>query len=156
MADFPHFAGEPIWLVTVAGAGADAAIPVSVNGITIKVPRATPTRMPEPFKIALETGGYPLTALPEITDELAIDPLGEEDQSAGAGEPAETGSQIPGTTTFDAEAIIAGTVAEVTARLAGLTLDQLAAVKAAESDREKARVGVLEAIAKLTAEPPAE
>lgn len=155
MADFPHFAGEPIWLVTVAGSRADATIPVSVNGHTIKVPRATPTRMPEPFKVALETGGYSLTALPEITDELAIDPLGEEDQSAGAGDPGETGSQIPGTT-FDAEAIITGTVAQVTSRLDGLTPEQLAAVKAAESDREKARVGVLEAIAKLTAEPPAE
>src|SRR3989344_3872592 len=86
MAEFPHFAGEPIWLVTVVGTGADAAIPVTVNGITMKVQRATPTRMPEPFKIALEDGGYSISALPEIKDEMAIDPLGEEGLSAGAGE----------------------------------------------------------------------
>lgn len=156
MAEFPHFAGEPIWLVTVAGAGADAAIPVTVNGITMKVQRATPTRMPEPFKIALEDGGYSISALPEIKDEMAIDPLGEEGLSAGAGEDGETGSQPSGTTTFDAEAVINGTIPEVTARLEGLTPEQLAAVLAAENDREQARKGILEAIAKLTAEPPAE
>lgn len=156
MADFPHFAGHPIWLVTVAGSGANATIPVTINGITMKVQRATPTRMPEPFKIALEDGGYKLSALPEIQDEMAIDPLGEEGLSAGAGEHGETGSQPSGTTPFDAEAIIDGTVEEVTARLDGLTAEQLAAVEAAETDREKARKGVLDAIAKLTAEPPAE
>lgn len=154
MAEFPHFAGEPIWLVIVAGSGVDAAIPVSVNGHTIKVPRATPTRMPEPFKIALETGGYPMTALPEIADELATDPLGEEDQGAGAGEDGELGSQLSGT--FDPEEIIKGTVAEVAARLEVLDAEQLAAVLAAENDREQARKGVIEAITKLTAEPPVE
>ncbi|OHC95556.1 MAG: hypothetical protein A2792_03435 [Sphingomonadales bacterium RIFCSPHIGHO2_01_FULL_65_20] len=156
MAEFPHFAGEPIWLVTVVGTGADAAIPVTVNGITMKVQRATPTRMPEPFKIALEDGGYSISALPEIKDEMAIDPLGEEGLSAGAGEDGETGSQLSGTTSFDAEAVINGTIPEVTARLEGLTPEQLAAVLAAETDREQSRKGVLEAIAKLTAEPPAE
>lgn len=161
MAEFPHFAGEPVWLVTVAGSGADAAVPVSVNGHTIKVPRATPTRMPEPFKDALLTGGYTISALKDITDEvdaaaqeMAIDGLGEGDQSAGAGGAGENGSLPSGT--FNAEAIIDGTVDEVAARLEGLTPEQLAAVKAAESDREKARKGVLDAIDKLTAEPQAQ
>lgn len=154
MAEFPHFAGEPIWLVTVAGSGADAAIPVCVNGHIIKVPRATPTRMPEPFKDALENGGYRLTALPEIADELATDPLGEEGASAGAGGAGENGSLPSGT--FNAEAIIDGTVEQVAARLEGLSPEQLAAVKAAENDREKARKGVLDAIDKLTAEPQAQ
>lgn len=159
MAEFPHFAGEPIWLVTVAGSGADAAVPVAVNGHTIKVPRATPTRMPEPFKDALLNGGYRISALPEIKEdeaeaEMAIDGLGEGDQSAGAGGAGENGSLPSGT--FDPEAIIDGTVEEVAARLEGLTPEQLAAVKAAESDREKARKGVLDAIDKLTAEPQAQ
>lgn len=57
------------------------------------------------------------------------------------------GSVAPVTDTgFDAEAIINGTVEEVTARLAGLTPGQLQSVHAAETDREVSRKGVVNAI----------
>ena len=159
MTDFPHFAGLPVFDVTVEGTGADATIPVSINGHTIKVKRNTPTRMPEPFKRALLTGGYRITATliedqEAAADEIATGDLGEGDLGAGAGGTGEDGSSPSGT--FDAEAVINGNVAEVTERLATLSAEQLAAVKAAEEDREQSRKGVLEAIAKLTAEPPAE
>lgn len=184
MTEFPHFAGIPVFTVTVEGSRADAGIPVAVNGHTIKVKRNTPTRMPEPFLTSLLTGGYPVISQvrdeAESTDEIATGDLGEGDLGAGAGGTGEDGSSPSGATTieanqaennstttyddvagnsgapaFDAEAVINGTVAEVAERLAGLTPEQLAAVKAAEEDREQSRKGVLEAIAKLTAEPPA-
>ena len=50
------------------------------------------------------------------------------------------------TPTFNPEPFIAGTVADVKARLDGLTLEQLEAIKAAEIDREQPRKGVAEAI----------
>lgn len=61
---------------------------------------------------------------------------------AGAATPAIAAS-------FDAEAVIIGTVDEVAARLASLTPAELEAVRAAEDDREVARKGVMSAIDKL-------
>lgn len=52
---------------------------------------------------------------------------------------------------FDAESVIAGTVAEVEARLASLTPAQLLSVRDAETDREAPRKGVQAAINKLIA-----
>lgn len=179
MAEFPHFAGEKIVTALVPGSRADATIPVTINGHTIKVERNTPTRMPEPFAQSLSLGGY-RPIITDKSDQLATDPLGEEGLGAGAGEDGELGSQLSGATTieanqaegnstttyddvvgnsgapaFDAEAIITGTVPEVTERLASLSPEQLAAVLAAEEDREVARKGVIEAITKLTSEPTA-
>ena len=53
---------------------------------------------------------------------------------------------------FDAETIILGKVDDVVSRLSDLTAEQLEAVKAAETDREQARSGVLKAIEKIIAE----
>lgn len=49
---------------------------------------------------------------------------------------------------FDAEAIITGNVEEVAGRLSLLTAEQLLSVRAAETDREQSRKGVLAAIDK--------
>lgn len=53
---------------------------------------------------------------------------------------------------FDADAIIAGTIKEVEARLADLTPVQLQRVREAEIDREKPRAGVMTTLDKLIAE----
>ncbi len=52
---------------------------------------------------------------------------------------------------FDADAIIEGTVADVEARLATLTPEELLSVRAAEEDREVPRKGVRAAIDKAIA-----
>ena len=71
------------------------------------------------------------------------------DDSGGA-----SGGGAPAADSFDADAIVQGTVDEVKAKLAELTPEQRAAVVAAEQDREVPRKGVLDALAALT--PPAE
>ncbi|MEO1169925.1 MAG: hypothetical protein AAFW97_14565 [Pseudomonadota bacterium] len=64
------------------------------------------------------------------------------------------GSPGSDTQTDDAEAdaIIDGTVAEVAERIAGLTAEERARVRAAEEDREKPRKGVMEALDKAEEE----
>lgn len=52
---------------------------------------------------------------------------------------------------FDAEAVIEGTVADVEAKLASLTPEELLSVRAAEEDREMPRKGVKAAIDKAIA-----
>lgn len=51
-----------------------------------------------------------------------------------------------GEDTFKADSVIDGTVPEVTARLEGLSREQLLAVKDAEDDREQPRTGVKSAV----------
>lgn len=53
---------------------------------------------------------------------------------------------------FDADAVIAGTIDEVKARLADLTPVQLQRVREAEVDREKPRSGLMSVIDKLITE----
>lgn len=57
-----------------------------------------------------------------------------------------SGQTNPPPAGFDPEAVIDGTVPEVTKRLDGLTREQLVAVKDAEQDRELPRVGVAAAV----------
>lgn len=59
----------------------------------------------------------------------------------GAGGSGEGGSQ------FDAAAFLEATIPDIASKLPGLSAEQLDALAAAEQEREKPRVGVIEAIA---------
>lgn len=59
--------------------------------------------------------------------------------------PQEADVSVP---SFDPDAVIAGNVEDVAARLAALTPEQLLSVREAENDREVSRKGVLAAINK--------
>ena len=68
------------------------------------------------------------------------------------GEVAEGSTPAPAVSPdFDAEAIISGTVADVAAKIALLTPEELLSVRSAEEDREVPRKGVKEAIEKAIA-----
>lgn len=71
---------------------------------------------------------------------------GGSDASAGGSEDQSGAPGADPSPAFDADAVIDGNVATVTARLADLTGEQLALVKAAEVDREVPRSGVKKAI----------
>lgn len=61
----------------------------------------------------------------------------------------ETGPDVEPEPSFDADAVIAGTVEEVTERLEALTHEQLLAVLDAETDREVPRKGIAAAAEKI-------
>lgn len=134
--------------VTIAGAAGDHAPDLNVNGQTFPLAFNTPVDLPEHAYLALMESTYaPMTAIVSPPDPVIGD---------GDGAAAGAGGDSGGTETlsFDPEAVIAGTVKQVTEKLAGLTASQLAAVQAAETDREKARAGVLDAVAAALAAMP--
>ena len=91
---------------------------------------------------ALEAREGPMQGEPPAGTPLTADEL-----AANAGVPEQTPAPEPDQApSFNPELWIAGTVADVKARLDGLTLEQLEAIKAAEIDREQPRKGVAEAI----------
>lgn len=71
---------------------------------------------------------------------------GQPDGSGGLDASEESAEPLPPLDTFDAEAIVDGTVEVVTERLDDLDAAELEAVREAELDREVARKGVIEAI----------
>lgn len=143
MSEFPHFPKSPVVLATVAGAPADTPANGCVNGIPFSVPRNTPTRLPMAIVDAIENAGFPIS-YSETDPAPAI-----EGDGAAADGGAVSDDGAPETDPFDPEPFILGNVDDVIDRLAELTPEQLAAVAAAETDREKPRKGVLEVIDKL-------
>lgn len=143
---------------------ADSKPPLSINGVEIAYNLNTPCKLDDDAAEALRnTFGFTVAPVgsdeqddtapePELTPEPPLDPdttspaSGESDGAASPDGGAADGS-ADSTSDFDPEAVITGTVAEVTAKLAGLTPEQLAAVQAAETDREQPRKGVTKAIA---------
>ena len=141
----------------------DTPVTLHVNGKSALIPNNTETAIPALFHDAALNCGYPIQILGE-SDDAAEDeaaptlepaaPVGGE----GDGDPGGDGGTDPAGATFDPEAVILGTVAEVAAKLKGLTAEQLTAVAAAELDREKPREGVkaaIEAASKAFNEAPA-
>ena len=139
---------ETISVIIAADAG-DHVPALNINGQGFPLAFNTPVDLPRHAYEALMASTYgPVTSIVSPPDP---DPAQVGD---GDGAAVDAGGGNGGTDTFDAEAIIDGTVPQVVAKLADLTADQLAAVQAAETDREKARAGVLDAITSALAELP--
>lgn len=138
---------------------ADAKPPLSINGIAIPYRFDHPCELDEGAAAALrDTFGFTVTPVDDASADEP-EPQGEPDgvpdpettspaSGDGDGAASSDGGATDGgaDTGFDPEQVIEGTVAEVTAKLAALTPEQLEAVRAAEIDREKPRVGVTKAI----------
>ena len=111
----------------------DTAMPtplvLHVNGRTCAVP----------FDVVvdLEPEFYSVLATSDVLHALAAPEAAAVDVPGGAAD---------GGASFDAEAFITGTVGDIVAVIPTLTIDELAAVDAAEVDREKPRIGVRQAI----------
>ena len=132
----------------------DTPVTLTVNGKVATIPNNTETSIPALFHDAALNCGFPIEILAHGVGITA------EDQSApavsaaappeapadGSGAPGGDGGTDPAGATFDADAVIAGNVATVAGRLAGLSLEELEAVLAAEIDREQPRNGVKAAI----------
>lgn len=141
-----HFPGaEAVSFIWPAGK-TETPAQVVVNGHKFTIQPNIEIRAAAPIFEVLENSGYAVDRLPDPASPAA--PADGGDGTGGA-----SGGGAAGAGTFDAEAIITGKVEDVAAKLNGLTPDQLAAVKAAETDREQPRKGVLDAIAALL--PPA-
>lgn len=140
----------------------DAKPPLVINGVEIQYELDAPCHLDDVAVEALNnTFGLTVTALddeasePELAPEPQPDPIISSPASGvGDGAASPDGGAADGSadSTFDPEAVIEGTIPEVTAKLAGLTPEQLALVQAAETDREQPRVGVNKAIAAAIAE----
>ena len=147
----------------------DAKPPLSINGVEVPYEFDTPIELDKAAVAALRDS-LDLTvteyvaeepepaAEPEGEGEPDLDPsVNDTDPQSPVGNDGGDGAASPDggaadggadtSTEFDPEAVIVGTVAEVTAKLAGLTPEQLALVQAAEIDREQPRKGVTKAIA---------
>jgi hypothetical protein len=128
-----------------AGTGPlEAVRPISINGKAYPYEYGKPLELPEDvIEVAREAG---LEVAIHEDSPVGSGSADESDAAAGSGAPG--GENPGGSDTFDADAIITGTVPEVEERLEGLTLEQLELVAKAEIDREQPRVGVREAIAR--------
>lgn len=120
--------------------GREATRPAFINGKAIEYPINQPFDASDELIAVLEASTLTVERLPD-GGSLPADPA---DADEGAASHGGAGGAKP--VGFDADAIIAGNVAQVTARLEGLTLEQLQAVQAAEIDREVPRKGVSKAI----------
>lgn len=131
----------------------EAKPPLIVNGTTYPYEFGVPVELPAAVVEVARGAGLIVEILRDALEsadadaaEEPISPAAESGNGDAAGGDAPGGNPA-GSETFDPEAVIKGTVADVTARLAGLTPDQLRAVEAAEIDREQPRKGVADAIA---------
>lgn len=125
----------------------DAKPPLMVNGIAIPYEFDTPIEL-DAAALALLRAADGLTVTEAPADEPEAEPVSQSPATGGGdGTASPDGGVADGGAAFDPEQVILGTVAEVTAKLAGLTPEQLEAVQTAEIDREKPRVGVTKAIA---------
>lgn len=126
----------------------ETAIPLHLDGFAYKFRPNIEYVVAAPIFEALDNSGFAVTRLPDP----AIDPVSPAALVAEGGDGGGEGSggAGPATDIFDADAVIKGNLDEVKARLSGLGPDQLAAVVAAEKDREQPRKGVIEAIEALT------
>ncbi len=167
------FKGSTALTFKVLGEGATTQPRPTVEGVQAVIPYNTVVTLPQPFYDVVVGAGYRVELIDdEAADESATEEAVEEqsnetkadgdeppaeeapDETLGGGSDASAGgsgdqSGDPGadpSPAFDADAVIDGNVATVTARLADLTGEQLALVKAAEVDREVPRSGVKKAI----------
>lgn len=146
--------------------------PLTVNGVNYPYEYDAPVELPEHVVAVARASGLNITAAPipapEAPAEIPAEPVspaapegGNGDAAGGdapGGNPAGSDTSDDQAPAFNPEAIIKGTVAEVKGKLDGLTLDQLIAVKNAETDREVSRKGVtdaIDALLDLNAAPPA-
>lgn len=127
-------------IVTGPSAGAFEHVPaIEVNGRKFAFALGTEITLPEFAVEALNhSSGYDVTVL--SAEEPDSPPVANDGDGDGAAEGH--GGASSGAETFDAEAIITGTLAEVQAKLVGLTPEQLDLVAAAEIDREVPRKGI--------------
>lgn len=135
------------------GAGLPAAPHLTINGKTKHLPFDVDIELTDDeLAVARDAGIDPVLV---VTDEPVSPPATSGDGGDATATPGGDGS---GVDTFDPEPIIVGNIADVTARLAGLTGEQLDAVAKAELDREQPRSGVAKAIeeAKAALNKPAE
>lgn len=133
-------------ITPVSGSKLASRPPLIVNGVN------HPYQFGEPVMLSEN-----VIAIARACDSIVLSVIdAQPEPDSPASEPAGSGdaaaSEVPGGDagggdSFDPELIITGTVGEVEERLANLTLAQLAAVEAAETDREVPRVGVANAIA---------
>lgn len=132
----------------------DTPVTLNVNGKVATIPNNTETAIAALFRDAALNCGFPIEILGEAdaaTEEPdALLPVGGgnpvQPAAGGVSADAGDGGTGPGVATFNADAIIEGTIPDVAARLNGLTADELAAVQKAELDREQPRAGVKAAI----------
>lgn len=130
--------------VIITAPEGETAVPLNVNGRRYPFQYGVPVDLPAEAISALRNSDLTFT----LTDEDSPAQATEGNGDAG-GDDAPGGQSVAASDTdFDPEQVILGTVPVVEERLANLTRDQLLAVKAAEDDREQARVGVLTAIDK--------
>lgn len=133
--------------VLVAQGATNTPVTLNVNGKSVTIPNNVETEIPAFFEDAAINCGFDVQILGRSEEEDAPVVGSPETDDSGAtggdGGNGPAGEQPP---SFDADAVIAGKVEDVAARLATLTPEQLALVAAAEEDREQPRKGVLAAI----------
>lgn len=148
--------------VTITAPEGEAIRPLTVNGRNYPYQYGKPVSLPASALAALRNSNLTFTVeddtdeeSPALTATEGNGDAGSDDTPGGlpvAASDTETegdekAAQDDATPDdFDPEAVIKGTVADVSARLETLTLEQLEAVKAAEADREQPRVGVSRAL----------
>jgi hypothetical protein len=127
-------------IVTGPSAGVFEHVPtIEVNGRKVQFALDTEITLPEFAVEALNhSSGYNVTII--SAEEPDSPPVPKDGDGDGAADGH--GGANGGADTFDADAIITGTLAEVQAKLVGLTPEQLDLVAAAEIDREVPRKGV--------------
>lgn len=127
-------------IVTGPDTGVFEHVPaIEVNGRKLAFTLGTEITLPEYAVEALRnSAGYDVTVL--SAEEPDSPPVPKDGDGDGVDD-GHGGANI-GADTFDAEAIISGSLAEVQAKLVGLTPEQLDLVAAAETDREVPRKGL--------------
>lgn len=138
-------------LTPKATGGLPSKIPLIVNGKLHDYTYGRAALLPE-AAIELARASNALNVELLDTEKPVLEPISTNPPADDVGERGAAAGDLPGgeagggDSDFDAEAIIKGTVKDVEERIANLTLAELAAVEAAETDREQSRVGVLAAI----------
>ncbi len=142
---------QPAAVVRANTSGADTPVRLTVNGKSITLPHGEEVSVPDEFAEAALNSGYDVTIVsrPSSGGQPADDSDGV--VAGEGGGTSLSGGPENGDPAFNAEAVIVGNVDTVVASLSGLTVEQLEAVRAAETDREKPRTGVLNAIEEAVA-----
>ncbi|SKB32385.1 hypothetical protein [Sphingopyxis flava] len=141
---------NPAVTFIVRGEGTTTVPKPAVEGDQVVIPYNTPVTLPRSYFDVVRGAGFDATLLsdgdePSEAPEAPAETLGggSDASAGGSGNEPGSGNSAPA---FDADAVIAGNVGDVVARLAALSDAELAAVKAAEIDREKPRSSVTKAI----------
>lgn len=100
----------------------------------------------DPHETRIEDAGLRQPDLEDNVNESLSDIMGGDAGLATGSVPATVDTTAGATEGNADDALVAGTVKEVTTDLGGKTDEELAAIRAAESDREQPRAGVLKAV----------